>query len=94
VRSFSGVVRLWSTWDLSPVRDLDTRLPLSPVTAVAFSFDNRALFAANQEVRSFRPGAVFSLTRFFFFKGRVVLLENASPSANRRPAKYLNLSGV
>ena len=36
----NGMVRLWSSWDLSPVRDIPT-LQTSAVTAVAFSFDNQ-----------------------------------------------------
>ena len=36
----NGMVRLWSSWDLSPVRDIPS-LQTSAVTAVAYSFDNQ-----------------------------------------------------
>ena len=45
----TGVIRLWNSWDLSPVRDIDTKLPQSPIVALAFSFDNQNLFAASSD---------------------------------------------
>ena len=41
-------MRLWSSWDLSPVRDVPT-LQTSAITAVAFSFDNQNLYAATED---------------------------------------------
>ena len=41
----NGMVRLWSSWDLSPVRDIPS-LQTSAVTAVAYSFDNQVSYKA------------------------------------------------
>ena len=45
----TGVIRLWSSWDLTPVRDIDTKLSKLSIVAVAFSFDNQNLFAATSD---------------------------------------------
>jgi lysosomal-trafficking regulator len=42
----TGVIRLWNSWDLTPVRDIDTKVPQFSIVALAFSFDNQNLFAA------------------------------------------------
>ena len=47
----NGMVRLWSSWDLSPVRDIPT-LQTSAVTAVAFSFDNQVRMSINSSTKS------------------------------------------
>jgi WD40 repeat protein len=43
----NGMVRLWSSWDLSPVRDVPT-YQASPVVAVAFSYDNQNMYASTE----------------------------------------------
>ena len=45
------MVRLWSSWDLSPVRDIPT-LQTFAVTAVAFSFDNQVCYSNHPGNRS------------------------------------------
>ena len=44
----TGLIRLWNSWDLSPVRDVPTAQQ-SPVVAVAFGFDNQHLYAATDD---------------------------------------------
>eukprot|EP00095_Tigriopus_kingsejongensis_P007226 snap_masked-scaffold1635_size32709-processed-gene-0.6 protein:Tk07226 transcript:snap_masked-scaffold1635_size32709-processed-gene-0.6-mRNA-1 annotation:"lysosomal-trafficking regulator-like" len=43
----NGNVRLWSSWDLSPITDIPT-LQTSPITALAFNLSNQNLFVATQ----------------------------------------------
>jgi WD40 repeat protein len=61
----TGVVRLWSSWDLTPVRDIDTKLPNYPIIALSFSFDNLNLFAAtsNGDVVIFEKENVSEMQR-------------------------------
>ncbi|TRY64090.1 hypothetical protein TCAL_10775 [Tigriopus californicus] len=44
----NGNVRLWSSWDLSPLTDIPTA-QTSPITALAFNLCNQNLFVATQE---------------------------------------------
>merc|ERR1712080_337869 len=44
----TGVIRLWSTWDLSPVRDIPTS-QISNIVAIAFSLDNLTLYVATED---------------------------------------------
>ena len=44
----TGVIRLWSTWDLSPVRDIPTS-QISNIIAIAFSLDNLTLYVATED---------------------------------------------
>ncbi|XP_053374768.1 lysosomal-trafficking regulator-like isoform X2 [Mercenaria mercenaria] len=48
----SGVVRLWSSWDLSPVRDLVHRsVPPSPVISLTFTKDSQKLYVSSSDGR-------------------------------------------
>ena len=42
----TGVIKLWSTWDLSPLRDLATNHVVSPISSLAFSMDSKYLYAS------------------------------------------------
>ena len=44
----TGVIRLWSSWDLSPVRDIPTS-QMSTIIAVTFSLDNSILYVATED---------------------------------------------
>lgn len=44
----NGNVRLWSSWDLSPLADIPTA-QTSPITALAYNLCNQNLFVATQE---------------------------------------------
>ena len=44
----TGVIRLWSTWDLSPVRDIPTS-QMSTIIAITFSLDNSTLYVATED---------------------------------------------
>ena len=44
----TGTVRLWSSWDLAPIRDVCT-LQESPVIAIAFNSDNQNLYASTED---------------------------------------------
>ena len=44
----TGVIRLWSTWDLSPVRDIPTS-QISTIIAISFSLDNLTLYVATED---------------------------------------------
>lgn len=44
----TGVIRLWSTWDLSPVRDISTSQN-STIVSIAFSLDNLTLYVATED---------------------------------------------
>ncbi|XP_040577094.1 uncharacterized protein mv isoform X2 [Lepeophtheirus salmonis] len=43
----SGLIRLWSSWDLSPMRDISTS-QYYPILSLAFSLDNQHLYASTQ----------------------------------------------
>ncbi|GFN74593.1 lysosomal-trafficking regulator [Plakobranchus ocellatus] len=46
----SGAIRLWSTWDLTPLRDLARDVPIpSPVISVTFSADSQYLVASGAD---------------------------------------------
>ncbi|GFS19430.1 lysosomal-trafficking regulator [Elysia marginata] len=46
----SGAIRLWSSWDLTPLRDLNRDVPMpSPVISVAFSADSQYLLASGAD---------------------------------------------
>ena len=42
----TGIKRLWSTLDLSPLKDIATDHVLSSIISVAFSFDSQDLYAS------------------------------------------------
>ncbi len=42
----SGVIRLWSSWDLTPVRDIDCEIHDFPIVSLAFSLDSRHIYAS------------------------------------------------
>ena len=44
--SKTGVIRLWSTWDLSPQRELPCSHTVTPITSLAFSLDSKYLYAS------------------------------------------------
>lgn len=44
----TGVIRIWSSWDLTPIRDICTKDP-APITALTFSIDNQMLYAATED---------------------------------------------
>ena len=44
----NGMIRMWSSWDLSPVRDLPSRQD-SPITAVIFNTTCQNLYAATED---------------------------------------------
>ncbi|XP_022255691.1 lysosomal-trafficking regulator-like [Limulus polyphemus] len=46
---FNGSIRLWSSWDLSPVRLIKAERFTCPVVCLTYSFDNQHLYAANSE---------------------------------------------
>merc|ERR1711953_1345878 len=74
----TGVIRLWSTWDLSPQRDLATNHSgLSPITSLAFSLDSKYLYA------SFADHFLAIFERF-----------SSGCSPVSRPPNYLDLSRI
>ena len=42
----TGIVKLWSTLDLSPLRDIPTHHPSASIVSLAFSFDSQYLYAS------------------------------------------------
>ena len=42
----TGVIRLWSAWDLSPQREFPCSHTLTPITSLAFSLDSKYLYAS------------------------------------------------
>ncbi|GFT10478.1 lysosomal-trafficking regulator [Nephila pilipes] len=44
----SGIIRLWSSWDLKPVREITCDRFLLPIKCIVFSADNQHLFASNE----------------------------------------------
>ena len=44
----TGVIRLWSSWDLSPVRDIPTS-QMSTIIAITYSLDNSILYVATED---------------------------------------------
>ncbi|XP_055949206.1 lysosomal-trafficking regulator-like isoform X3 [Argiope bruennichi] len=44
----SGIIRLWSSWDLKPVREIAWDRFLLPIKCIVFSADNQHLFASNE----------------------------------------------
>ena len=44
-----GLIRLWSSWDLAPLRDISTHHVHSPIVALTFSVDNQNLYAATDD---------------------------------------------
>ena len=75
----TGVIRLWSTWDLSPQRDLATNHSLSPITSLAFSLDSKYLYA------SFADHFLAIFERFS---------SSSSSPVRSRPPNYLDLSRI
>ncbi|XP_053155888.1 lysosomal-trafficking regulator isoform X2 [Hemicordylus capensis] len=45
----NGVVRLWSTWDLKPVREITFLKSNKPIVSLTFSCDGHHLYTANNE---------------------------------------------
>ncbi|KAK9411799.1 lysosomal-trafficking regulator [Crotalus adamanteus] len=45
----NGVVRLWSTWDLKPVREITFSKSNKPIVSLTFSCDGHHLYTANNE---------------------------------------------
>ncbi len=45
----SGVIRLWSTWNLSPLRQLATQCVSSSLNSLAFSLDSTHLYASFED---------------------------------------------
>ncbi|XP_038656464.1 lysosomal-trafficking regulator isoform X3 [Scyliorhinus canicula] len=45
----NGVVRLWSTWDLKPVREITFPKSNQPIVSLTFSCDGHHLFTANSD---------------------------------------------
>ncbi|XP_062980418.1 lysosomal-trafficking regulator [Elgaria multicarinata webbii] len=45
----NGVVRLWSTWDLKPVREITFPKSNKPIVSLTFSCDGHHLYTANNE---------------------------------------------
>ncbi|XP_036893214.1 lysosomal-trafficking regulator isoform X1 [Sturnira hondurensis] len=45
----NGVVRLWSTWDLKPVREITFPKSNQPIVSLTFSCDGHHLYTANSE---------------------------------------------
>ncbi|XP_066461496.1 lysosomal-trafficking regulator [Eleutherodactylus coqui] len=45
----NGIVRLWSTWDLKPVREITFPKSNKPIVSLAFSCDGHHLYTANSE---------------------------------------------
>ncbi|XP_048223955.1 lysosomal-trafficking regulator [Perognathus longimembris pacificus] len=45
----SGIVRLWSTWDLKPVREITFPKSSKPIVSLTFSCDGHHLYTANSE---------------------------------------------
>ncbi|XP_054831083.1 lysosomal-trafficking regulator [Eublepharis macularius] len=45
----NGVVRLWSTWDLKPVREVTFPKSNKPIVSLTFSCDGHHLYTANNE---------------------------------------------
>ncbi|KAJ8285031.1 hypothetical protein COCON_G00038810 [Conger conger] len=45
----NGVVRLWSTWDLKPVRDITFPKSNKPIVSLTYSCDGHHLYTANSE---------------------------------------------
>ncbi|XP_047459394.1 lysosomal-trafficking regulator isoform X2 [Mugil cephalus] len=45
----NGVVRLWSTWDLKPVREITFPKSSKPIISLTFSCDGHHLYTANSE---------------------------------------------
>ncbi|XP_043931740.1 lysosomal-trafficking regulator [Protopterus annectens] len=45
----NGVVRLWSTWDLKPVREITFPKSNKPIISLTFSCDGHHLYTANSE---------------------------------------------
>ncbi|XP_058165487.1 lysosomal-trafficking regulator isoform X2 [Dasypus novemcinctus] len=45
----NGIVRLWSTWDLKPVREITFPKSNKPIVSLTFSCDGHHLFTANSE---------------------------------------------
>ncbi|XP_012931227.1 lysosomal-trafficking regulator [Heterocephalus glaber] len=45
----SGIVRLWSTWDLKPVREITFPKSNKPIVSLTFSCDGHHLYTANSE---------------------------------------------
>ena len=44
----TGVIRLWSSWDLSPVRDIPTS-QMSTIISITYSLDNSILYVATED---------------------------------------------
>ncbi|KAM5206197.1 lysosomal-trafficking regulator isoform 1-T3 [Hipposideros larvatus] len=45
----NGIVRLWSTWDLKPVREITFPKSNKPIVSLTFSSDGHHLYTANSE---------------------------------------------
>ena len=76
----TGVVRLWSSWDLSPLRDLSTNHVNAGLLSVAFSLDSGYLYAS------------FDDAYLVIFERRSSSAGLSSDAS--RPPNYLDLSMV
>ena len=91
----NGMVRLWSSWDLSPVRDIPT-LQTSAVTAVAFSFDNQVCKSNHSVTRSHQlrsprlPQNLYAATE----DGEVVIFEKSNISGLDNAPKFVDLTSL
>ena len=74
----TGVIRFWSSWDLIPLRDIDTGHPESPVFSVQFSKDCKNLYA------SFNDGylVIFQCS------------ETSPSKKLKKPSNYIDLSSI
>ncbi|KAL4238058.1 hypothetical protein ACF0H5_002769 [Mactra antiquata] len=53
----SGVIRMWSSWDLAPIRDLvhSKTIPNSPIISLTFTKDSQKLYASSADGCEFIP---------------------------------------
>ena len=74
----TGVIRLWSTWDLSPVRDISTSQN-SSIVSIAFSFDNLTLYIATEdnEIIIFEPEKENNSTTAKKYTPKICMLSSA-----------------
>lgn len=78
----TGVIRLFSSWDLTPLRDICTGHPKSSVFSIEFSRDGKNLYV------SFQDGFLV------IFKATTSSSSSSATSFSQRPRNYLDLSRV
>ena len=78
----TGVIRLFSSWDLTPLRDICTGHPKSSVFSIEFSRDGKNLYV------SFQDGFLV------IFKATTSSSSSSATSFSQRPPNYLDLSRV